>query len=126
MLSNFFTRGDCDMTNAEKTVNNILNTMGFFFSSQSWFIALKSIISVAITTIEVASSDGKVEKANKKAEAIKQINRSCEQLGLYKLINKNIVMTFAGPVIDTIIWALNTFVPGWDKELINEKVQTNN
>ena len=71
--------------------------------------------------MEVAAANGSVEKQNKKAEALKQIDQACEQLGIYKMVSKNVVMTLAGPVIDAIIWALNTFAPGWEKELAASK-----
>lgn len=105
------------MNNVEQTVNNVMGILGMFFSTQPWFTILKNIVAIAITTVEAASATGSIEKQNKKTEAIKQIDQSCEKLGIYKMINKNLVMTFVGPVIDAIIWALNTFAPGWDKEL---------
>ncbi len=105
------------MSDVEQTVSTVLNVLGIFFSTKPWFIALKSIVVVAIVTMEVAAANGSVEKQNKKAEALKQIDQSCEQLGIYNMINKDLVMTFAGPVIDVAIWALNTFVPGWNQQL---------
>jgi hypothetical protein len=101
----------------EQVVTNTLNVLGFFFASQPWFVAVRGITVAAITTIEIGANTGKIDKDKKKAAAIEQIDKACKELGVYKSINRGIIMSLAGPAIDTIIWVLNTFFPGWNDAL---------
>ena len=105
------------MMNLEQIATNVFNVLGFFLSEQPWFAAARSITIAAITTVEIGTQAGKVEKDKKKIAAINQIDKSCEELGVYKIVNRSIIMSLVGPAIDTTIWALNTFFPGWNDAL---------